>query len=216
MKITQLIALILLSLNYSFAQNIQVKKDSIKYFDENYKSISKKKFRIKKSRTAVFLGVQGDSVNHRILVRRGHKGVINDKKRLDSLLSTVIQEKIDPSKPLVIIYYPGKDPCNSSGHATRKTLRTWFNAMERKINRVKKSTILYVYKDNSGLYGKNDGFKKWIKDPNNIVERHFFKRHYPCSSFVVISKKGNFISYFGEFSKDMVQKSCRILARKKL
>ncbi len=32
-----------------------------------------------------------------------------------------------------------------------------------------------------------------------MIERLFFKYHYPCSSFVVISKNGDYISYFGEF-----------------
>ena len=44
----------------------------------------------------------------------------------------------------------------------------------------------------------------WYKDPYHIIEKLFFKYHYPCSSFVVISKTGEFSSYFGEISKENV------------
>jgi tRNA(Ile)-lysidine synthase TilS/MesJ len=59
----------------------------------------------------------------------------------------------------VIIYYPGKDWCNSSGSATRRKVRKWYNEMEKGINKIKESTIICIYKDTVGLYCKNDGFK---------------------------------------------------------
>ncbi len=54
----------------------------------------------------------------------------------------------------------------------------------------------------------------WYKDPYGTIERLFFKYHYPCSSFVVLSKEGEFISYFGEFSKEYVCKVAEILTKK--
>ena len=57
---------------------------------------------------------------------------------------------------------------------------------------------IYICKNNSGLE-LYEGIRTWYKDPENIFERLFFKQHYPCGSFVVISKKGKFISYFGEY-----------------
>jgi hypothetical protein len=44
----------------------------------------------------------------------------------------------------------------------------------------------------------------WYKDPEQIIERLFFEHHYPCNSFVILSKDGNFISYFGEFGNEQV------------
>jgi hypothetical protein len=131
-----------------------------------------------------------------------------NRKYLDSLLSKSANRKIDSTKPLVILYYPGKDPCNSSGTATRRTKKSWYNKMEKGINKIKESNILYIYKNDNGLI---DGFKEWIKDPEQTIERLFFKRHYPCSSFVVISEKNEFISYFGEFSKEYVWKAVEII-----
>lgn len=65
-----------------------------------------------------------------------------------------------------------------------------------------------------GLFGRIDGYKDWIKDPEKSIESLFFHRHYPCSSFVVISEKNNFICYFGELSKDYVWNVLKILNNK--
>ena len=195
---------------FTFSQNQKTNNDNIKYFDKNYNPISKTEYenRIWKNR---LLSIQGDSINHRILSIRENRGTLQNRKYLDSLLTLSINRKIDSTKPLVIVYYPGKDACNSSGSATRKTVRSWYNKMEKEINKIRESNIVYIYKETNDLFGKNDGFKEWIKDPEQTIEKLFFKHHYPCSSFVVISEKGSFISYFGEFSKEHICKAIEIL-----
>jgi hypothetical protein len=59
----------------------------------------------------------------------------------------------------------------------------------------------------TGLYGRNDGYRSWYKDQSRVSENMFFKRHYPCYSFVVISEKGEYLSYFGKFPKELVWKA---------
>ena len=191
----------------SFSQNKKMNNDDYKYFDENYNPISKTEYDSRKWKNRL-LSIQGDSINHKILSVRENQGALQNRKYLDSLLTLSANRKIDSTKPLVILYYPGKDPCNSSGTATRRTKKSWYNNMEKGINKVKESNVIYVYKTEDGLI---DGFKEWIKDPEQTIERLFFKRHYPCSSFVVISGKGNYISYFGEFTKEYVWKAVEIL-----
>ncbi len=195
--------------SFSYSQNKKV-DNNIKYFDENYNPISKTEFDNRKWKNRL-LSIQGDSINHKILSLRENQGVLQNRKYLDSLLTSSTNKIIDSSKPLVIVYYPGKDPCNSSGSATRRTIRSWYKKMEKGINKIKESNIIYVYKTKDGLYGKNDGFKEWIKDPEQTIERLFFKRHYPCSSFVVISENNEFISYFGEFSKEYIWKAIDLM-----
>ena len=90
--------------------------------------------------------------------------------------------------------------------------KDWFDQMERGVQSIKKSNIVYVYKDVKGLMKRNDGVKEWFQDPEQIVETLFFKKHYPCSSFVVISEKGDYISYFGEFPKEYVWNAMKILS----
>ncbi|MGO1752335.1 MAG: hypothetical protein ACTHYV_07570, partial [Psychroflexus sp.] len=62
-------------------------------------------------------------------------------------------------------------------------------------------------KNNKGLK-KHERVFKWTKDPEGIFEKTFFKHYYPpCSSYVVISKNGEYISYLGEFAKEHVWES---------
>lgn len=212
-KTLQLFCLIILISNFSFSQNQNIDNDSIKYFDENYNAISKAEYE-NRNWTNGMISLQGDSIHHRILSFRIIEGTIEKKEILDSVLASATNRKIDSSKPIVIFYYPGKDPCNSSGSATRKHFRRWYDKMEKGVNKIKESTIIYVYKDIDGLYDKYDGFKDWIKDPEEILERLFFNRHYLCSSFVVISEKGEFISYFGESLKENIWKAVKELTKK--
>jgi hypothetical protein len=44
-----------------------------------------------------------------------------------------------------------------------------------------------------------------------IVENLFFEHHYPCSSFAVISKNGDYISYFGEIGKEYIWEATQIM-----
>jgi hypothetical protein len=129
-------------------------------------------------------------------------GSIENKNILDSLLSATTNKKIDSTKPLVIIYYPGKDKCNSGGTATRSSIRDWYNEMENGINKISKSNIIYIYKDNTGLFGKNDGYQKWYEDPENTIEQLFFEEHPPCSGYVLLSKTGEYFCRGAEFSKE--------------
>tara|TARA_Y100000815_G_scaffold200959_1_gene184565 strand:- start:970 stop:1227 length:258 start_codon:yes stop_codon:yes gene_type:complete len=62
---------------------------------------------------------------------------------------------------------------------------------------------IYIYKENTALQNYWD-IVNWHKDPGHIIEKLFFKNDYPCQSFVVISKSGKYISYFGEFPKEFV------------
>lgn len=190
--------LLFLFLIFFFIGNCFSQKDSIRYFDEHYRPISKEAFEQKRFFDGTFLDTKGDSANHRILAYRKIEGTIANKSNLDSLLIAVTNIQIDPKKPLVVIYYPGKDLCNSTGTLSRKKFRDRYNRLEKNIDKLQNSNVFYVFKDNEGLYDRYDGFKTWISDPQGIFERLFFPRHFPCSSNVVISPSGKFISSRGE------------------
>ena len=141
-----------------------------------------------------------------------HKhGYLENRNAFDSIISANTYQEIDSTKPLIIIYYPGKDPCNSSGSSTRKTTKYWFNQMEKKIEKIEQSNLFYIYKDSTGLYGRNDGFKKWFKDPERIVEQNFFKKDPPCGGYTVISKNGEYLSLLMEISKESLWRDLQYL-----
>lgn len=180
-----------------------------KYFDENNNQISKSKFTQIRS-THLLLEIPGDSINHKKLIKREKFGQISDRPLLQLVLEKATNQKLDSLKPIVIIYYPGKDTCNSSGSYSTEPKSLWYEILENGIYNIAQTKPLYIYKNYEGLK-KDEGFIDWHKDPGATIERLFFQHHYPCSSFVVISKKGEYISYFGEFSKDFVWNATRLM-----
>ena len=188
---------------------IKTGKDKTRYFDENNIEITKSKFNLIRS-TSKLLDIPGDSINHRKLTLREKRGKINDRKSLELLLEKATNLELDSNKPIVIIYYPGKDRCNSSGTTDTEWIKSWFGQLEDGLNLFAEIQPLYIFKDNNGLE-KYSGILNWKKDPEKTIERLFFEYHYPCRSFVVISKNGDYISYFGEFGKEYVWEATQIM-----
>ena len=180
----------------------KVGNDTTKYFDENNLEINKSKFDRIRS-TNKLLDIPGDSANHKKLILREKRGKITNRVLLEALLEKEINQEIDSTKPIVIIYYPGKDPCNSSTSTTKEAIQFWYGQLEDGITQIAKTKPIYIYKEKEGLE-KYDGVITWHKDPEQTIERLFFEHHYPCNSFVILSKDGNYISYFGEFGKEQV------------
>lgn len=181
------------------------------YFDNNNVEISKSKFKQILSEHE-FFEIPGDSTNQKKLISREERGDISNRGILEKKLQEQINHNINSSQPLVIIYYPGKDPCNSTGGSTNTNwIRRWYGELEDGLKQIGDIKPVYVYKSNEGLHNYN-GIINWNKDPEGRVERLFFEHHYPCKSFVVISKDGDYISYFGEFAKEYVWEAAQIIA----
>lgn len=207
--ITIIIGLIICACSVTKISNDETEDDGIRYFDEKNVEISKsefKKIRFKKG----LIDIIGDSINHKKLTFREKHGEITSRALLEKLIEIQISQEIDSTKPIVIIYYPGKDPCNSSGSATKESRKLWFTTLEEGIYNIAQNKPIYIFKDNEGLE-KYEGILKWHKDPEQTIERLFFEHHYPCMSFVVISKDGKYISFFGEFSKEYVWKATEMM-----
>jgi len=181
------------------------------YLDINNNEISKSKFRQKRS-TNQYLDIQIDSLNQKKLIERTKTGKLENFEAYRSLISNKSSEKLDDTKPVVIIYHPGKDACNSSGSATKETLKNWYKTLEDGVQQLKANAPIYLYKEKEGLE-KYDGILNWHKDPDGLTEKLFFKYHYPCSSFVVISSDGEYVSYFGEFSKEYVWNAINLISK---
>lgn len=139
-------------------------------------------------------------------------GHVEKLEVLQSLILTKSPENLDLSKPVVIIYHPGKDPCNSSGSATRRDRKSFHKDLTEGILELEANPPVYLYKDKEGLE-KYDGIIDWHKDPGGIAEKLFFRQHYPCSSFVVISPTGDYLSRFGEFDALAVWRAIDLLPK---
>ncbi|MEE1943757.1 hypothetical protein VRU48_01475 [Pedobacter sp. KR3-3] len=183
---------------FAFAQQ----NESTKYFDIRNKPISEKKFKEQRATNQV-LDIIGDSANHRKLIEREENGQFADYAKLISTLEKASGKKMGTEKPLVIIYYPGKDKCNET--ISLSNFASYYRGLQKKLD----AHIIFVYKDFDGLTGNNPD--KWIKDPEAVVEKSFFKHPYPCLSFVALSKTGKYSSYFGEFPPSFVEKAVKAL-----
>lgn len=180
---------------------------STRYFNTKNKEITEKKFKELRSTNKV-LDIVGDSTNHRKLIEREETGNI-ERSKLVNALENASKKKIDSNSMIVIIYYPGEDPCNSSGNPPQN--EDFYTERKKEIKRIAKTTIFYVYKSNKGLE-RFQNHKKYIKDPG-LVETLFFKHHYPCHSFTVISRAGEYKSYFGEFSQNYLLNAVKLLKK---
>ncbi|KIA82581.1 hypothetical protein OA84_10495 [Kaistella solincola] len=185
-------------------------KKQMKYFDEDYVQIPKKEFK-KRRATFNYLDLPGNSPDERKLVYRENAGQINSRPALQALLEKELNLQLDAEKPLVIIFHPGKDRCNSTGSSTPEDIRFRYLQLEKAVMETAQTKPIYIYKNKSEL--KTSSVNTWYQDPKATIEKLFFKEHYPCGSFVVISKNGDFISYFGEYSYSQVPEALQNLAK---
>jgi hypothetical protein len=93
-KVLQIICITILISNFSYSQNQNSEKNVIKYFDQNYNPLTQKEFENIR-RTNKFLDIEGDSINHKVLLVREEQGTIQNKETLDLLLSSATNNKID-------------------------------------------------------------------------------------------------------------------------
>jgi hypothetical protein len=130
------------------------------------------------------------------LVHRMPAGLVDAKPIYQKL---GLEDAFRDGKPLIVIYYPGKDECNSTGLGnTPESLRKNVKSVARYAEKQDAVSPLYIYKNPHGLE-KYRGIQEWTNDPDGLFEKQFFPFHYPCGSFVVISPKGNFRGILGEY-----------------
>lgn len=166
--INKLFFIILVGCLFNSCGSTNLPKKEIKYFDENNVEISKSKFQSLNASTK-FLEIPGDAINHKKLTVREKNGTITDRALLIALIEQETDANIDPDKPLVIIYNPGKK---------RLTINnSWFEQLEDGLNQIAQIKPIYLYTENKGLE-KYDDVMTWNKDPKSTIERLFFKHYY--------------------------------------
>jgi hypothetical protein len=165
------------------------------YFNEFGKRIVKTEYE-DKILNGPYFGVPGDQPGDMKLVHRMPVGVTDAKLFYQKL---GLEADFASGKPLIVIYYPGKDECNSTRTANDpKSLTNDHKAILRYAEKHKASEPVYVYQNPHGLE-KYEGIMTWIPDPDGVFKEYFFKFPYPCKSFVVFSPKGNYRAILGDF-----------------
>lgn len=143
-----------------------------------------------------YFGVPGDAPGDMRLVHRMPAGLTNARLFYEKLGQL---EAYAAGKPLVVIFYPGKDECNSAASTSEpKLLRSNHQALLKYAEKFGAAGPVYLYRYSQGLE-KYVGIHDWIPDPEGLFAQYFFSFPYPCKSFVVISAKGNYRAILGEF-----------------
>ena len=165
------------------------------YFNELGKRITYADYE-EKIVSGPYFGVPGNKEGDHKLVHRMPAGLTNAKLFYEKL---GMQADFQAGRPLLVIFYPGKDECNSAPSTSEpKLLRSNHEAVLKYAKKFGTAAPVYLYQQPHGLE-KYAGIHAWLPDPEGVFATHFFQFPYPCKSLVVISPKGNYRAILGEF-----------------
>ena len=164
------------------------------YYNESGKRITLEEYE-DKILNGPYFGVPGEEEGVMKLVHRMPAGLVDAKPIYQKL---GLEDAYREGKPLIVIYYPGKDECNSTGFNDPAYLRNKHKTLLKYAEKHDAVPPFYFYKNPHGLE-KYQGIQEWKADPDGLFEKQFFPFHYPCGSFVVISPKGNYRGILGEY-----------------
>lgn len=169
------------------------------YLGTELQKISETQYNKIEKESHLLLSYQSDSLEVFVKMRREITGMLSKKDlknvRLGYEIST--SKKIDALQTIVIQYYPGKDPCNSSGNSS--FVEKKHKSSKKQINKTPHHTSYFVYKNTTGLHQSKKGVD-WYLDHNQTIENLFFPLHFNCGSFVIIKPSGAYYSYKSEYS----------------
>lgn len=117
--------------------------------------------------------------------------------KVNEFLSGLDAQYTSKNDFIFIQFYPGKDPCNSTGMANRNDIGKSTEKFIAEVSTRENISLIYIYKSSEGLKRWDKGVQ-WQSDNKQIIEDTFFEYHYPCSSYVILHKDGLYYSYFGE------------------
>lgn len=193
--------------NYGFSQ-----EKKLFFYNENIEEITKDEFYKQRNyQKNLDLYFENDTLINCVLIQRKNYGQLSEEdfKKLKNSLSS--NTNLD-GELIVIVYYPGKDRCN--GMERISTWNIFDNDYLRKLRKINSYNHFWIYKNDENLKYYHPRKVKWTKDIDQIVEKLFFKFHFPCFSSVVIDKRGNYISYYGEFGKQEIWEMSSELSKK--
>lgn len=207
--LTPFFLILVLQVFYACVSGLNFKSDSsnkeLKYVNRFNEEISKDKY----EELLQLPKTTPSKVNRNTykITQYGEVGRV-DQKSMNMIyryLDLATQQFTNREIPIVISYYPGKDSCNSTGLSFNKApvrdrIKDLF--LENKED----ALIFHLYKNPEGLVLNNDVIQ-YYEDPNHFFEKTFFKRHYPCSSYVIITPNGEFVSHWGEYGLKSVVKN---------
>ncbi|MDN3202776.1 hypothetical protein [Algoriphagus sediminis] len=178
------------------------------YRDEMGRTVSREYFE-KQILEGPYFGIPYEE-GGKILVNRMPFGKVEPGKFFEASENS---EAFDLGKTLIVIFYPGKDECNSSGVGDNAdSFEKEHRSLMKWAEKYNATAPVYLYSNPSGLEKyENPGI--WKQDPNGVFADEFFKFPYPCGSFVVIHPSGNYRAILGGYPLSQVQTALKKLDR---
>jgi len=190
------IFLFILSLKSLYSQN-----KKIIFADEDLNILSKEEYLNNPLQKKHFeYEVKNDSSIIRVKVERQKFGRIDKatNQKIRVYLQNLSNYPIDSSKTIVINYFPSVDKCQGKDNWNSFFIQKC-NSYIKRLEKINNISQFFIFKDKNSV--KNFGRKfKWYKDEDKLIEKNFFKFHYPCFSYVIIKPNGNYYSERGEYN----------------
>lgn len=164
------------------------------YSTDDYKQIDSLTF-TKNKDNFFYFKVESDSTVVNLKAPRIKKGKLT-AEQFDAVKISLNNDEhyFDTTEFLIIEYFPGLDSCNSSGDRT--AIKANYEAHTAKIESMDNVKQFFISQEKEGIemYGNIN----WQADRDHVVQKSFFRLHFPCSSMVVIDRFGNYYSHRGE------------------
>lgn len=183
------------------------------YYDLDNNEIDKATFEdLEKSKKIYSVSNDSLKIFKLMSINKSYETGSLDSKELINDLNQKLNLKIETTKPLIIYYYPGKDPCNSGGrYSVRSENLKWNKQLSRKVRKIADVTVLRIYKNKEGLVTFKD--YDWKKDPNKLIENNFFRYDYGCEGFIIIDKDEYYFG-FGEYGPEAITNGLKEILKK--
>lgn len=193
-------------------QTIIAQSKPEKYYGINFEEISKQEFEKSVKKEKVFNYNQYNIEDHitKILYKRKTTGKLNNEEL--SLLKKELS-KIGPleNEITILIFYPGKDECNNRSNSL--SIDFFRKEYKNKLDRITKYNHFWIYKTDEDLKYYHPEKINWEKDNDRVIEKLFFKMHYPCFSSAVVDRYGNYRLNLAEFSTDQIVEDVKIIKK---
>ena len=177
------------------------KQKPVYYYDINDYQISEKvyleKYRNREDNISYHsLSFENDTSYIQKLVKRKQYGKLN-LEVLNELMNFLnSKQELKKEKYTIIQYHPGKDRCNGGEFRGNRYNRSYLKKLKKSLS----FNNYWIHKEDSSIKFNKPPWIDWQLDSNQLIEKLFFKYHYPCYSFVIINNQTrNYISILGEY-----------------
>ncbi len=164
------------------------------YYDYDWNQITEQVYNNRSLYRAHRIKIEKDSVIINKLEHGKEYGTLSldSLTKLRAYLKKISGKTLKENNIIVINYYPGKDPCNSSGTRTKGEYKFHYKRYLKKLKKKGKIDQFFIYKSRDNLDKYESKYAIWHKDSRKKIEETFFRFHYNCGSFVVINSNGQY------------------------